>query len=260
MLWLAFSPQILDKYTLQPTVLPPSLSLKAQSNLSLQADIWWTPSLCTHAYVCMWTHIICTFECRGCTQKCDGCRWREVGLWSMLVSWRQSYPRLLKRCSVLLHEGMTIKWILVTGENFVIETALYSLSSSFWHRQVIPRRRSRILCGGKNMDWMDMCSFSQSRGSPVLACIGIPQRAYQNMIDKVWVSRSGGGPENLRLWQVSKWCWCCCSRDCVSLFEKISPYLAALGLSCGTQNLQSWLQHAVSLVGACELWAAACGI
>ena len=30
-------------------------------------------------------------------------------------------------------------------------------------------------------------------------------------------------------------------------------YLAALGLSCGTQNLQSWLQDVVALVGTREL-------
>ena len=36
MVWLAFSLQILDKNTLHPTVLPPSLSLKAQSKLSLK--------------------------------------------------------------------------------------------------------------------------------------------------------------------------------------------------------------------------------
>ena len=37
-------------------------------------------------------------------------------------------------------------------------------------------------------------------------------------------------------------------------------YLAALGLSCSTWALQSLLQHAGSLVTACELLTVACGI
>lgn len=59
-----------------------------------------------------------------------------------------------------------------------------------------------MLCGGKNMDWMDICGFSQSRGSPVLACIGISQRAYQNTADKV--SESVGLEEGQRIYICDK--------------------------------------------------------
>ena len=49
---------------------------------------------------------------------------------------------------------------------------------------------------------MDICGFSQSRGSPMLACIGIPQGAYQNMIDKV--SESVGLEEGQRIYVCDK--------------------------------------------------------
>ena len=42
--------------------------------------------------------------------------------------------------------------------------------------------------------------------------------------------------------------------------EFLFTYLAVLGLNCSTQDLQSSLQHAGSLVSACELLVAACGI
>ena len=40
----------------------------------------------------------------------------------------------------------------------------------------------------------------------------------------------------------------------------VSFFLAALGLSCGLQDLSSWLWHVGSLVVACKLSVAACGI
>ena len=42
---------------------------------------------------------------------------------------------------------------------------------------------------------------------------------------------------------------------CLLSFLK-NIYLGAQGLSCSTQDLQSWLQHAGSLVVACELLVA----
>ena len=44
------------------------------------------------------------------------------------------------------------------------------------------------------------------------------------------------------------------------IFILLIIYLAVLGLSCSTGDLQSSLQHVRSLVAACELLVAACGI
>ena len=49
-------------------------------------------------------------------------------------------------------------------------------------------------------------------------------------------------------------------RNFLKLILKISAYLATPGLSCGTGHLWSLLRHASSLVVACELLVAACGI
>ena len=71
----------------------------------------------------------------------------------------------------------------------------------------------------------------------------------------------GKGPEVGRVQDITKelkrsqrgWTTECDGRAPVSIFKYLFTYLAALGINCGMQDLQSLLRHVGSLVVACGI-------